>query len=225
MFGGTNNDRYTETLEDTESIYKEFRQEGMDSGAAAGRTLYELGDDFYKNQPVLYFVALTKLTLLFLEEKNPNQELVDNFLLKLQTVFQAKQGEIETFFKELSPENQNEFTKNLQKIEVEKMQRHNPQSETNKKKGRGHLKEFSVGETTFPDILGSIVFSQRIKQRLEQSELAAKSNVELKVIHRIEGGGGCLTSDFEKIMRALDLNLKDIGEAIVSGADKNQTKE
>lgn len=220
MFGSTNNDTYTDTLEDTESIYKEFRQEGMEAGPAAGRTLYELGDEFHKNQPVLYFIALTKLTLLFLEENTPNQELIDDFLLKLQTVFQIKQEEIEAFFKKLSTDNQNDFTTKLQKIEIEKMQRHNAPCETYKKKGRNHMKEFSFGTTSFSDVLGSIVFSYRIKQGLEQSELAEKSNVELKIIHRIEGGSSCLTSDFEKVMNALDLNLMDIGEAIVSVAKK-----
>jgi len=75
-----------------------------------------------------------------------------------------------------------------------------------------------LGPSTFSEILGKIVFSQRIRQGLEQDELAEKSKVEPKIIYRIEGGSGFLTSDFEKVIKALDLSVKDIGEAIISVA-------
>lgn len=53
------------------------------------------------------------------------------------------------------------------------------------------------GPTTFSDILGQIIFSQRIRQGLKQDELAEKVNVEPQIIYRIEGGSGFSTNDFE----------------------------
>jgi ribosome-binding protein aMBF1 (putative translation factor) len=72
-----------------------------------------------------------------------------------------------------------------------------------------------LGPPTFLDIVGSIVFSQRMRQGLQQDELAEKANVDIKTIHRLEGGSSVETKELEKVLLALRLSLKDIGEAII----------
>lgn len=60
------------------------------------------------------------------------------------------------------------------------------------------------------DVLASIVFAKRIQQKLSQSQLAERLNVEEKIIHKLEGGSTFLGDAFyEKVFAALGLNYED----------------
>lgn len=55
-----------------------------------------------------------------------------------------------------------------------------------------------------------IVFSYRIRQKLTQQQLADKSDVGVKTIHRIEGGSGGVTiNTLEKVLGALGIYYQD----------------
>jgi len=55
-----------------------------------------------------------------------------------------------------------------------------------------------------------IVFSYRIRQHLTQRQLADKSEVGVKTIHRIEGGSGGVTiNTLEKVLNALGIDYKE----------------
>lgn len=72
-----------------------------------------------------------------------------------------------------------------------------------------------LGPRNFSEELGRIIFAYRMKRGLTQSELATKAEVDPTVIYRIEGGSNCSNEDFQKVVTALALTNKMIGESLV----------
>lgn len=70
------------------------------------------------------------------------------------------------------------------------------------------------GEPSLSDVIGTIVFAKRIESKLEQKDLADISDVEPRIIHRIEGGSSVEIRDLEKVLKSLNISKKDLGKAI-----------
>ncbi|MEK4671542.1 helix-turn-helix domain-containing protein [Niallia sp. FSL R7-0271] len=74
---------------------------------------------------------------------------------------------------------------------------------------------------SFSASLGKLVFAARMDKKLTQKELADKSGVAVKTIHRIEGGSGGVTDKtYQKVFTALKLSQDDLAEAFKKTPNK-----
>lgn len=72
------------------------------------------------------------------------------------------------------------------------------------------LKPTQIG---FSKAFSRLVFGTRINKGWTQAELAAKANIGVKTVHRIEGGSGGITDNtYEKVFAVLDLTDDIVGD-------------
>lgn len=66
-----------------------------------------------------------------------------------------------------------------------------------------------------------VIFSYRIKGGLTQQQLADKSKVGVRTIHRIEGGSGGVTdTTYQKVIEALELDWEEVIEFLAERKKK-----
>lgn len=81
------------------------------------------------------------------------------------------------------------------------------------KEGHSDLKESLEG---LSPVYAKIIFARRMQYGYSQQELAKKANIGLKTISRAEGGFDNLSTEtYDKIFHALDLNVRDVAEAMI----------
>ncbi|MCA1021534.1 helix-turn-helix domain-containing protein [Halobacillus litoralis] len=70
------------------------------------------------------------------------------------------------------------------------------------------------GEISLSSVIGALIFGIRIDADLTQKGLSKLANVDIEVIHRLEGGSGVDTMDLDKVLKALDVSKKELGYSI-----------
>lgn len=81
-----------------------------------------------------------------------------------------------------------------------------------------------MGEPSLSDVLGIIVFAKRMKNNLKQEELAKMSEVEPKIIYRIEGGSSVEIKDLEKVLKSLGISKKELAMSLVYWVEDYEIK-
>jgi transcriptional regulator with XRE-family HTH domain len=73
--------------------------------------------------------------------------------------------------------------------------------------------QLDVDAFWYSDLMGKIVFAYRIRAGLTQYELADLAGIDVKIIHRIEGGSDkdVTTRIFDKVFNILNITSKELG--------------
>lgn len=98
------NANFEEVYEDVIDTYKFFRERRIEPGPAAGRTLYELGEDI-NEYPELLFVAYIILNALICEEEQKDFELINHHVNLMLSIYKSNQELIGTMYDELNDQN------------------------------------------------------------------------------------------------------------------------
>lgn len=108
-------DNFEEIYEDIRYNYNLFRKRNMEAGPAAGRTLYELGEEIQEYPGLLMFAYIT-LTDIICKNDKENKGLINHQIDLLNSIVKDNRRMILTTYNNLNEDNKDIFLKMLLNI-------------------------------------------------------------------------------------------------------------